>query len=148
MPGSESPLAISSGPSALKKPVKKHNTRSDGNDEHNDTNVPYNAADHADIMLRQMQSEVFVAPWTKNLPRLDNFCSEAIAVIVVIIGALAGLNKLRSNAEQGQVPLLLDGVSAEDFQKLRKSALRQPLNVIIAGKYWTVALAERAFKLQ
>ena len=99
-------------------------------------------------MLRQMQSEVLVAPWTKDLPSLDNFCSETIAVIVVVIGALAGLNKLRSNAEQGQVPLFLDSVGAEDFQKLGKSALRQSLYVIIASKDWTVALAERAFKLQ
>ena len=98
-------------------------------------------------MLRQMQSEVLVAPWTEDLPRLDNFCSEAIAVIVVIVAALAGLDKFRRNSEQGQVPLLLDGVGPEDLQKLGKRALRQPLNVIVASENWTVALAERAFKL-
>ena len=68
--------------------------------------------------------------------------------MIVIIGALASLDELRSNPEKGQVPLLLNSIGAEDLEKLGKSTLWQPFDIVVTGKDGSITLAKRALQLQ
>ena len=49
-------------------------------------------------MLGQVQAIVLIAPGTENLSRLNNLRSEAVAVVVIIRRAIAGLDEFWRDA--------------------------------------------------
>ena len=88
---------------------------------------------------------MFIAPRAEYFARLDYLRGQAIAMIV-IIRTLACRYKLRCDSQQRQIPLLLDGVGAEYFEKFRECTFRQSLDVVVAGEDGTVSLAEGALE--
>ena len=65
-------------------------------------------------MFIEMQSVVLVTPRTKDLLRLNHFRRETIRVNRVV-RTVASLDELGTDAQELQVPHLLDCVSSEDF---------------------------------
>ena len=88
---------------------------------------------------------MFIAPRAEYFARLDYLRGQAIAMIV-IIRTLACRYKLRCDSQQRQIPLLLDGVGAEYFEKFRECTFRQSLDVVVTGEDGTVSLAKGALE--
>ena len=146
MSGGECTGAVRSRLAALKKAVKHHNTGGHGNDESDNAHIANHAANNRHVVLRQVQPVVVVASRAKDLARLDYLRCQAVAVHRIVLAA-AGLDELGTDSEELQVSLLLYGVGTQHFQKLGQCRFRQPLDIVVAGKYRPIAFAQHALEL-
>jgi len=93
----ESARAVCATLSALEEAVQNDDTRSHGDDEANDAYVADHAPNDGHVVLRQVQSVVFVAPRAENLSGLYYLRRQAVAVHGVILAATRG-NELRADS--------------------------------------------------
>ena len=105
------PRPVGATLAAFKEPVEHDNACSRGYDESYDPHVTNHAPDDGDVMLRQVQLEMLIAPLAENLACLDDLRRQTVAVHWVVL-TIARLYELWGDAQQLQVPLLLDSVSA------------------------------------
>lgn len=130
----------------LQKAVQHADTHSKGNDATDDENVADYAAHNGHHMLGEVQFEMLVAASTEYFLGLDDLRRQAVTVLDAL-RTRTGLDELRRDPQLLQVPLFLYSVCLEHLQKFRQRSFRQPLNVIITGKHWSIPFAKRTLQL-
>lgn len=93
----ESPRAVRATLAALEEAVENDDAGSHRYDKTDDANVADHISNDRNVVLREVQPVVFVAAWAENLPRLDHFGCQAVAMHRIVLAA-TGLDELWTDA--------------------------------------------------